>query len=72
MKKFLATLMLLMCVSMALAGTVGGSDGVIDNPNSPVCHDKNGRWSPQSKDCDPASCGCLFHEIEEFIKGLFE
>jgi len=74
MKKLLATLMLLMFVSVAFAGKAGDSAGAINNPKSPStqCHDKSGNWNPQSKDCDQTSCGCLFHQIEEFIVGLFD
>lgn len=73
MKKMLATLMLLMCVSVAFAGKTGGdsTSGAIDGGGKNLCHDNKGKWNPQSKDCDPDSCGCLFHEIEEFIAGLF-
>jgi hypothetical protein len=73
MKKLLATFMLLMFVSVAFAGPAGG-DSAIENPKTRAiqCHDKNGNWSPQDKNCDPTSCGCLFHQIEEFIVGLFE
>jgi len=72
MKKLLATFMLLMFVSVAFAGKAGDSADVINNPNAPVCHDKSGKWNPQDKNCDPESCGCLFHQIEEFIVGLFD
>lgn len=71
MKKLLATFLLLMCVSVAFAGKTGGSADVIDNPGS-QCHDKSGKWNPQNKNCDPTACGCLFHQIEEFVLGLFE
>ena len=70
MKKLLATLLLLMCVSLAFAGKAG--DSAVENPNAPVCHDKNGKWDPQSKSCEPGNCGCLFHQIEEFFAELFD
>lgn len=73
MKKLFATLLLLMCVSVAFAGKAGDSAGAINNPkNEAVCHDKNGNWDPQDKSCDPYACGCLFHQIEEFIVGMFD
>ena len=73
MKKLFATLMLLMCVSLAFAGKSGDVNGAIDGGGKQsVCHDKNGNWSPQDKNCDLSSCGCLFHEIEHFILDLFE
>lgn len=72
MKKLLATLMLLVCVSVAFAGKTGDSANAIPNQNAPVCHDKEGKWNPESKSCDPNACGCLFHQIEEFVIGLFE
>ncbi|MBK7708151.1 MAG: hypothetical protein IPN69_17160 [Acidobacteria bacterium] len=73
MKKLFATLMLLTAVSFAFAGKAGDSDGAIENPKSQyaLCHDQNGKWDPQSKSCDPYACGCLFHQIEEFIMDIF-
>ena len=71
MKKIFATLLLLMCVSVAFAGTTGDADNVINNPKQVVCHDADGKWNPSDKSCDPGACGCLFHEIEEFIKSIF-
>lgn len=74
MKKLFATILLLMCVSFAFAGKVGDgdTDGAIYNTKRyELCHDANGKWSPQDKSCDPDSCGCLFHMIEEFIAGWF-
>jgi hypothetical protein len=71
MKKLFATFLLLMCVSVAFAGKTGDSDGAVYNPKAPICHDKNGNWDPQDKRCDEESCGCLFHQIEEFFVDLF-
>jgi len=72
MKKLFATFLLLMLVSVPFAGTAG-ANGAIHNPkNDAVCYDKDGRWDPQNKSCDPESCGCLFHRIEEFIVDLFK
>ncbi len=71
MKKLFATFLLLVCVSAVFAGKTGGSESVIANPKAPVCHDKDGRFI-DSKECDPTSCGCLFHQIEEFLIGLFD
>lgn len=72
MKKLLATLMLLLFVSTVFAGKVG--DSAIENPNKQygLCHNEAGKWNPQSKSCDPNACGCLFHQIEDFILGIFE
>ena len=70
MKKLFATFLLLMCFSMAFAGKAGTSDNVVFNPKS-QCHDSEGKWDPQNKNCDPNSCGCLFHQIEDFLKGMF-
>ena len=68
MKKLFATSMLLMCLFVGFANNTAGA---IESPNAPVCHDKSGKWNPQSKNCDPDSCGCLFHQIEEFFVDLF-
>lgn len=62
--------MLLICISVAFASSTGAA---IQNPKIQAqCHDANGKWDPQDKNCDPTSCGCLFHQIEDFIKGLFD
>lgn len=69
MKKTFATLMLLLCL---FVGFAGDSTGAVNNPkNDIVCHDSAGKWDPQDKRCDPYSCGCLFHQIEEFFVDLF-
>jgi len=71
MKKLFATLMLLMCVSAVFAGKTG--DSAINNPKQQqLCHNDAGKWTPQDKNCDPNACGCLFHQIEDFILGMFE
>lgn len=70
MKKLFAMLLLLVCVSVAFAGSTGSA---IANPKThALCYDEDGKWNPQDKNCDPHACGCLFHEIGEFIKGLFD
>lgn len=58
---------------LAMTATfVGVAAAVVHNPkNDARCIDKDGRFI-ESKDCDPTTCGCLFHQIEEYIKGLFE
>lgn len=71
MRKLFATFMLLMFVSVAFVGTASSADEVVYNPNPPVCHDKDGKWDPQDKSCEQ-TCGCFFHQIEEFIVDLFE
>jgi hypothetical protein len=69
MKNKLASLMLVFVMTATLATAAGAA---IYNPKtSGQCHDANGKFIP-SKECDPDACGCLFHEIEEFIKGFFE
>lgn len=67
MKKFFAiSLLMLSMIALPVATTNAG----IYDPNSNKCHDKNGTFVP-GPNCDPERCQCLFHEIEEFIKGLF-
>lgn len=69
MKRKIASLMLLILVT---TGSVAVSHSAIyDEKRYNACHDKEGRFDPQSKDCDVNSCGCFFHEIEEFFKDLF-
>lgn len=72
MKKTMAAMMLALLFTVSLVGVAVAADGAIHNPkNDQACLDKNGKWI-DSKDCDPTSCGCLFHEIGEYIKGLFD
>lgn len=72
MRKIIAAMMLALFVTVSLVGAAIASDGAIHNPKSHErCFDSKG--TPiDSKDCDPNSCGCLFHEIGEFITGLFD
>lgn len=66
MKKLLALLMLISVFAVAPAPA-----GVFDSKRTAICHDDDGKWNPQSKDCDPYSCGCLFHMIEDYIVSWF-
>ncbi|HKX84636.1 MAG TPA: hypothetical protein VJL58_10490 [Pyrinomonadaceae bacterium] len=68
MRRFFATVLLLLTLSFAFAGPTGAA---IDNPKAPVCHDKSGKWAPQDKSCDPYACGCLFHEILDALGDIF-
>ncbi|MBX3291661.1 MAG: hypothetical protein KF881_02080 [Acidobacteria bacterium] len=69
-RKRLRVLLLLMIVSV---GAVGIVQAAINDPKRhAMCYDKDGKYDPQVRDCDPNSCGCLFHQLEEFIKGLFK
>ena len=70
MRKKLATLLLFVLVTVGSAGVAHSA--IAGNKNAPVCHDRFGKWDPQSKNCDPHSCGCLFHQIEELIRGFFK
>lgn len=67
MKKLLATVFLLLSVSIVYAGAP--REAV---PSTMVCHDKKGNWAPQDKNCDPNSCGCLFHQIWDFVTEAFD
>lgn len=70
MKKLIATMLLLLCVTIGFAGRAG--DSAILNPKSyALCHDDYGKWDAKDKSCDPESCGCLYHQIEEFFVELF-
>lgn len=68
MRKRIASLMLLLTFTIASVGVVSAS--IFNQKRYEMCHDANGKLI-DSKDCDPNSCGCLFHEIEEFLKGVF-
>lgn len=70
MRKLLLIFMLFVFVSVGFAGSTGNA---IQNPKAhELCYNADGKFDPQDKNCDENSCGCLFHEIGEFIKGLFE
>jgi hypothetical protein len=72
MKKMIAKFLLVMIVSISLVGIVIAADNAVHNPKfDAMCIDSNGKMI-ESKDCDPYSCGCLFHEIGRFIKGMFD
>jgi hypothetical protein len=60
MKKFFAIAFLLICFTVSFA-----SDGFVHNPNNDTFVGKGKKGDP------PLGCTCLFHEIEEFVKGLF-
>ncbi|HLM00326.1 MAG TPA: hypothetical protein VK400_04665 [Pyrinomonadaceae bacterium] len=66
MKKLLATFMLMACV-LVFAGTTAAS---IYDPGTNRCHDADGKFVA-GPNCDPNSCGCLFHEIFDYIKEMF-
>lgn len=69
MKKRIASWMLLVVMT---ATTVGVAMAAVHNPkNEARCLDRNGKFI-ESKDCDPANCGCFFHQIEEYIRGFFK
>ncbi len=74
MKKLLATLVMLAAVSVVFAGKAEAPQGAIDNPKSQYaqCHDSDGKWAPQNKNCDPNACGCLFHQLEEWFISIFD
>jgi hypothetical protein len=69
MKKIVATLALLMFVTAGFALVAHGA--IYNEKTHRMCYDENGRFNPSDKNCDPNSCGCFFHQIEEFLKGLF-
>ncbi len=72
MRKTIAAMMLALFVTVSFIGVAVASDGAIHNPkNHERCIDSEGK-PIDSKDCDPNACGCLFHEIGEFIEGLFD
>lgn len=60
MKKVFAVTLLLVCFTISFA-----SDSVIHNPQNDVVVAKGKKSEPV------IGCTCLFHEIEEFVKGLF-
>ncbi len=61
--------MLLLVMTVTFVTAVGAA---INNPKVyGQCHDAQGKLIV-SKDCDPNNCGCLFHEIGEFIMGFFD
>ena len=69
MKKLLSTFVAACMLTFVIAGVAHAS--VFDPKRHAMCYSEDGKYTPTSKDCDPNSCGCLFHRIEEYIKGLF-
>jgi len=67
MKKLATKVTLFFCLAFGLAGIVNAG---IYNPQTNRCHDSQGKFVA-GPNCDPFACGCLFHEIEDFIIKLF-
>ena len=68
MRKKIALVLMVLAMSLTLAA---GVSAAVYNPKS-SCHDENGKWAPRDKNCDINSCGCLYHEIERFVKEMFK
>ncbi len=69
MKKKITSSLLLLVITAMFAGAAFAA---IHNPKMDAdCYNKDGVFV-ESKTCDPASCGCLFHRIEEYIKDYFD
>ncbi len=60
MKKYFAIALLLVCFTISFA-----DDGIIHNPANDVAVGKG------KKGEQPLGCTCLFHEIEQYVKALF-
>lgn len=65
MKKIIAKVMLFSLLSVSLVGFAIAADTAIHNP----ANDTN--VGKLKKGDQTLGCTCLFHEIEEFVKGLF-
>jgi hypothetical protein len=74
MKKIVFTAMLVMIITVGFTGSVGAKSNVIVDPKLHAsCIDSDGKWI-NNKQCGSESaptCGCLFHQIGDFIKDLF-
>lgn len=65
MKRKIASMLL---VAMSVITIVGIAEAAIHNPTRDrMCFDAK----DVPKTCDPSACTCLFHELEEFIAGIF-
>lgn len=60
--------MLLFTFTITTAGIATAA--VYNEKRYSQCHDENGKFI-EGKNCDRNACGCLFHQIEEFVKGVF-
>ena len=69
MKRTARILALVMLLSVGAASVVHA--GVFDPKRYSICYNDKGQFDPQDKSCDPDSCGCIFHEIGEFILDIF-
>jgi len=65
MKKFVAKVMLFTLLSLSLFGIVLAADSAIHNP------DNDTNIGKSKKGDQTLGCTCLFHEIEEYVKALF-
>jgi len=65
MRKRIATLLM---VAISVITIVGIAEAAIHNPNRDrMCFDQK----DVPKECDPAACTCLFHQIEEYVVSMF-
>lgn len=70
MKKTTRIVLLSMLLSVGAAGVAQAA--IYNEKRHAMCYDANGKFNPQSKDCDENSCGCFFHWVEETFKDLFK
>ncbi len=67
MKKLLGTLVLLVFVSVGFAGI----DGIAHTSSTNAkCFDSKGN-AINSKECSQTNCTCLFHQVVDFVEGMF-
>ena len=74
MKRIVATVMLVMVITLGFTGSIGAKNSVVTNPKAhAACVDSEGKWI-ESKECGPQdnpACGCLFHQIVDYIGDFF-
>ena len=68
MRKIVATLLLLTVMTLGVGSVVHAA---VHNPKAEaLCPSDKDAFASETKDC-VQTCGCLFHEIEEFILEIF-
>jgi|GEM_PF-2220718 len=74
MKKAVSTVMLIMVITLGFTGSIGAKSSVTANPKlHAACIDSEGKWI-ENKECgsqNVPNCGCLFHQIVDYIGDFF-
>ena len=74
MKKTISTVVLFMIITLGFTGNIGAKSSAVSDPKAhAACIDSNGKWI-ENKECgsqNAPNCGCLFHQIVDYIGDFF-